>query len=236
MRVPSLLLAAAFVPAALPALDLFDFADLRVGATMVGTSVKVTSDSGTTKDTSKEAWDQATRFNADLLFGTDLVLVGIAYGVGATFDQRSGDAVSSDTTIGRVQAGPYIDFTIFQLELLPFVGVGTSRIQDEVNDADGKAKYARCYVHRPGEGRALLFAASIESEGIEQGKAEEDAANDGVVEIVDEDVVERDGEKAQSHDCLDDLGRRERAFRFSLGHAFIAPQFSFSATLRCRLP
>lgn len=139
MRVTSLLLAAAFVPAALPALDLFDFADLRVGATMVGTSVEVTSDSGATKDTSKEAWDQATRFNADLLFGTDLVLVGIAYGVGATFDKRSGDAVSSDTTIGRVQAGPYIDFTIFQLELLPFVGVGTSRIQDEVKDADGKA-------------------------------------------------------------------------------------------------
>lgn len=139
MRIPSVLLAAALAPAALPALELFDFADLRVGASVVGRSAEVTSKSSSTKTTAKESWDKASRINADLVAGTDLVLIGIAYGGGVSFDKRTSNTVTSDTTVGRLQAGPYVDFAIFQLELLPFVGVGTTRLKDEATGSDGKA-------------------------------------------------------------------------------------------------
>jgi hypothetical protein len=124
------------LPALLPALDVFDFADLRVGASIVGKRNDLTVDDGTTSQTAKDGWRRATRVNADWVAGTDLILIGVAYGLGVSVDKRTSDNLDYQSTIGRVQAGPYVDFTILQLELLPFAGVGSARIRQEASGGD----------------------------------------------------------------------------------------------------
>ena len=119
------------------ALDYFDFADLRVGAAMTGSSHEVTT-SGTTSGTAKEKWDQSTRVSADWVAGTDLILVGIAYGLGVVYDKRSSDALGYDTTIARVQAGPYVDIALLQLELLPTLGVGSAKVKAKASDQEDR--------------------------------------------------------------------------------------------------
>ena len=123
----------ALVIAATPALalDFFDFADLRVGATTVGSSLTATVNGAEQKD----KWDQARRYSLDWVAGNSFVLFGIAYGAGVTIDRRSNDDADQRTTIGRLQAGPYLSLGPVHLELLGFYGRGSSKLESN-NEED----------------------------------------------------------------------------------------------------
>ncbi len=123
-----LLLAAAAAP--LSAVDIFDFSDLRVGVDTVGDKVQLTSN-GTTAD---EQWSSAQRYNVDWVAGTDFILIGLAYGLGGTYDKRDSAQFDQVSTIGHVQAGPYLSLGPVQLELLALAGVGTSTITAGANE------------------------------------------------------------------------------------------------------
>lgn len=119
-----LLLAVAALPAA--AMDLFDFSDLRVGVDTVGNKYETTFN-GSTAD---QDWDSATRYNADWVAGTSLILIGVAYGLGGTYDVRTSGVLDQTSTIGHVQVGPYLSLGPVQLELLGLAGIGTSKISN----------------------------------------------------------------------------------------------------------
>lgn len=126
-----LLLAALTVPATqASAIDLFDFADLRVGVETAGSNAKTTYAGVESKD----KWNNAQRYSADWLAGTSFVLFGIAYGVGATQDRRTSDTLEQKNTTAHLQLGPYISLGPVQLELLGMLGRGTSKLTASTSD------------------------------------------------------------------------------------------------------
>ncbi len=139
MRTTSSVLVAGLLGLAglLPAADLFDYKDLRVGAATVGTSSEVRSTaSGVASTTSKEKWDSAQRLSLDAVVGVDLVLIGVAGGVGIVHDRRRGDSTTEEAYTGRLQAGPYLDFGPLTLEVLGQVGVGNAKLKmDGLSDS-----------------------------------------------------------------------------------------------------
>ena len=121
----------------LPAADLFDYKDLRVGAATVGTSSEVRSTAaGSASTTTKEKWDSAQRLSLDAVVGVDLVLIGVAGGVGIVHDRRRGDGTSESAYTGRIEAGPYLDFGPLTLEVLGQVGLGNATLsRDGLSDS-----------------------------------------------------------------------------------------------------
>lgn len=112
------------------AMDIFDFSDLRVGVDTVGHDYDATLNGSS----SNEKWSSALRYNADWVAGTDLILVGIGYGLGGTYDKRDSDVLDQTSTIGHVQAGPYLSLGPVQFELYGLAGVGTSTITSGATD------------------------------------------------------------------------------------------------------
>ncbi len=123
--VPVLVLSFTLGPARAAAMDLFAFADLRVGAETMGKNAEVESGGSI----SKLKWSSPQRYSADLLVGNSLLLFGVAYGVGATYDKRSGSGYDQISTIGHAQVGPYLSLGPVRLELLGLAGRGTSKLR-----------------------------------------------------------------------------------------------------------
>lgn len=121
-------LLAASIPVA--AMDIFDFSDLRVGVDTVGVDYDISFNGSD----SNEKWNSASRFNADWVAGTDLILLGIGYGVGGTYDKRDSEVLDQVSTLGHVQAGPYLSLGPVQFELYGLAGVGTSTIATSAID------------------------------------------------------------------------------------------------------
>ena len=115
---------------AVSAIDLFDFADLRVSGAVLTPNSEISSNNV------KSEWDRGHRLGADLLLGTDLLLVGVAYGVGVAVDERTADGAEQRTTTAHVQAGPYLGLGPVQVELLGMAGAGTSTLDLRGNTDD----------------------------------------------------------------------------------------------------
>lgn len=130
-------------PAAVPALELFDFTDLRLGVSRVGGSLDQTVKlAGAVRLPDGGEWRSAHRYALDLVAGTDLGLVSLAYGIGVADDVRWNGQVRQDAWTVHAQAGPYIQFgSMVNFELLPFVGTGSSKLREELTDDTDRAGY-----------------------------------------------------------------------------------------------